>query len=224
MSRDARDWAWSLPDLPPSTRLLLLALAEHVREGMTCFPGQARLAARCGVSDRQVRNLLQELQGRGLISVEHRPGQGGGRKSNLYRLAMGNRQPDSYCPEGYLEAGFRNAGSGCAQATGNPAPGNRHSGAGNRNPVSAEPEERNVRKKLRDTPLTPPRGGISITDKTIFRLRNEPHPAVSPRRHRSSKPEASSRSKSRRWRWEASRTGRGSRAVGHFRGRAPIRP
>jgi len=159
MSRDARDWAWSLPDLPPSTRLLLLALAEHVREGMTCFPGQARLAARCGVSDRQVRNLLQELQGRGLISVEHRPGQGGGRKSNLYRLAMGNRQPDSYCPEGYLEAGFRNAGSGCAQATGNPAPGNRHSGAGNRNPVSAEPEERNVRKKLRDTPPYPPTGG-----------------------------------------------------------------
>jgi len=80
-------------------------------------------------------------------------------ESNLYRLAMGNRQPDSDCPEGYLEAGFRNAGSGCAQATGNPAPGNRNSGAGKRNPISAEPEERNVRRKLRDTPPYPPTGG-----------------------------------------------------------------
>jgi len=168
MSRDARDWAWSITDLPPSTRLLLLALAEHVRDGLTCFPGQARLAAMCGVSDRQVRNLLRELQGSGLITVEHRPGRGGGRKSNLYRLEMGNRQPDSDCPEGYLEAGFRNAGSGCAQATGNPAPGNRKPGAGNRNPASAEPEERNVRRKLRDSPPYPPRGGFRSRTRRFF--------------------------------------------------------
>jgi predicted ArsR family transcriptional regulator len=119
MSCDARDWAWSLPDLPPSTRLLLLALAEHVRDGVTCFPGQTRLAAMCGVTERQLRNLLHELRDRGLVTVEHRPGQGGGRKSNLYRLEMSNRKPDSDCPEGYLEAAFRNSVSGCAEATGN---------------------------------------------------------------------------------------------------------
>ena len=159
MSNDARDWAWSLPDLPTPTRLLLLALAEHVRDGATCFPGQARLAAMCSVSDRQVRNLLQQLRGRGLITVENRPGQGGGRKSNLYRLTMHNRKPDADCPVGNPEPGSRNAGSGCARETGNPAPGNRKAGAGNRNRASDEPEERTVRRKLRDTPPYPPTGG-----------------------------------------------------------------
>ena len=159
MSNDARDWAWSLPDLPTPTRLLLLALAEHVRDGVTCFPGQARLAAMCSVSDRQVRNLLQQLRSRGLITVENRPGQGGGRKSNLYRLTMHNRKPDADCPVGNPESGSRNAASGCARETGNPAPGNRKAGAGNRNRASDEPEERTVRRKLRDTPPYPPTGG-----------------------------------------------------------------
>jgi hypothetical protein len=160
VSNEARDWAWSLPNLPTPARLLLLALAEHVREGATtCFPGQARLAALCSVSDRQVRNLLRELQARGLISVEHRAGQGDGRRSNRYRLAMGGRKPDSDCPERNPEAGFRNGGSGCAPASGNPVPGNRNSGAGNRNGASDEPEEGIVRRKERDTPPYPPKGG-----------------------------------------------------------------
>ena len=143
MSRTTRDWVWSLPDLPPSPRLLLLALAEHVHHGVTCFPGQARLAAMCCVSDRQVRNLLQELQGRGLISVEHRPGQGGGRKSNVYRLEMGNRQPVSACLEEQPEPRFRNSVSGCQEALGNPAQGNQNPASafrgGNRNPTSGTP-------------------------------------------------------------------------------------
>jgi hypothetical protein len=159
MSNQARQWAWSLPDLPTPVRLLLVALAEHVRDGTTCFPGQTRLAAMCGISERQVRNLLRELQVRGLVKVEHRAGQGAGRRSNLYRLAMGKRQRDCDCPEGYLEAAFRNGGSGCERASGNPVPGNRNSGAGNRNAASAESKERTLRKKLRDTPPDPPKGG-----------------------------------------------------------------
>ena len=58
MSNEARQWAWSLPDLPTPVRLLLVALAEHVRDGTTCFPGQTRLAAMCGISERQVRHLM----------------------------------------------------------------------------------------------------------------------------------------------------------------------
>jgi hypothetical protein len=159
VSHEARHWAWSLADLPTPVRLLLLALAEHVRDGTTCFPGQTRLAAMCSVSERQVRNLLRELQLRGLISVEHRAGQGSGRRSNLYRLAMVERPPDPDCPEGYLEAGFRNGASASEEASGNPVPGNRNSGAGNRKRASAETKERNRRKKLRETPPNPPKGG-----------------------------------------------------------------
>lgn len=176
MSNDARYWAWSVPDLPTPARLLLVALAEHVRDGVTCFPGQARLAAMCSVSERQVRNLLRELQVRGLITVEHRPGQGSGRKSNLYRLAMLDRRPDPDCPEGYLEAGFRNHDSGCDEASGNPVPGNRNSGAGNRNRASAESKERILRQKLRDTPPNPPKGG------NLGHVRNDlsPSPETAP--------------------------------------------
>lgn len=149
MSRAARDWAWMVPDLSPSTRLVLLALAEHVHDGVTCFPGQARLAELCGVSDRQVRNLLHELQGRGLIAIEHRPGQGGGRKSNVYRLQMGYRQPAAAGVEGQSEPGFWNALSECRGAIGNPVQGNRQSASAGpegqpalqfRNPVTGCPE------------------------------------------------------------------------------------
>jgi predicted ArsR family transcriptional regulator len=94
----------------PSARLLLLALAEHVSEGTVCFPGQSRLAAMRGVSDRQVRSLLLDLAARGLITVEHRPGQGRGRKSNVYRLEMGNRQPASASRGDQPEPGFRMPG------------------------------------------------------------------------------------------------------------------
>jgi hypothetical protein len=159
VSYEARVWAWSRPDLSTAARLMLIALAEHVRDGTTCFPGQARLAAMCDISERQVRNLLRELQRKGVITVEHRPGLGVGRKSNLYRLAMGHRAPDPDCPEGYLEADFRNDGSDCDEASGNPVPGNRNPGAGNRNPASAESKERILRRKLRETPPYPPKGG-----------------------------------------------------------------
>ena len=127
MSIEAREWAWGVSELLPSARLLLLALAEHVSDGATCFPGQSRLATMCGISDRQVRSLLRELQARGLITVEHRPGQGRGRKSNVYRLELGNRQSASVCLEAQPEVGFRNPASGCQGATGSPEQGNRSS-------------------------------------------------------------------------------------------------
>jgi len=125
MSLETREWAWQVPDLLPSARLLLLALAEHVSEGTICFPGQSRLAAMCGVSDRQVRSLLRDLAARGLITVEHRPGQGRGRKSNVYRLEMGNRQPASVSPDDQPEPSFRNPASGCQGAPGDPTTVNR---------------------------------------------------------------------------------------------------
>jgi hypothetical protein len=127
MSIEAREWAWGVSELLPSARLLLLALAEHVSDGATCFPGQSRLAAMCGISDRQVRSLLRELQARGLITVEHRPGEGRGRKSNVYRLELGNRQSASACPKDQAETDFRNPASGCQGATGTPGQDNRNS-------------------------------------------------------------------------------------------------
>jgi len=149
MSHEASEWAWSVPDLPSCARIVLLALAEHVGEGgQTCFPGQARLAVMCGVSERQLRNVLRELERRGLIVIEHRAGQGEGRLSNAYRLAMRDRptvSESSQAPgarmsdsgddvSGQPERGFRNCGSNSSQATGSAAPGNRKRASGNAAP------------------------------------------------------------------------------------------
>ena len=93
----------------------------------------------CGVSERQLRNGLRELKRRGLVAMEHRPGQGEGRRSIVYRLAMSEGPAVSESPEvtgthepgsqnastGPAETGFRNCSSEPPPATGNPASGNR---------------------------------------------------------------------------------------------------
>jgi len=143
MSLETREWAWQVPDLLPSARLLLLALAEHVSEGTICFPGQSRLAAMCGVSDRQVRSLLGDLAARGLITVEHRPGQEADASpmSIAWRWATGsllplapmtNRNPAS----GTRLPDARGQPEAPSKATGAPLP---HARTGNRNSSSGMP-------------------------------------------------------------------------------------
>ncbi len=112
MSLEATNWAWSRKGLTPTQKLVLLALADCVNGSseMSCFPGQETLADRCAVTERHIRNVLKELERRNLIAVENRPGEGSGRKSNLYRLQTGNRKSEA---------------------------GNRKSATGNRNPSSA---------------------------------------------------------------------------------------
>lgn len=95
MSQKATQWAWE-QDLPPTGKLVLLALADAVNGGYRacwgCCPGQARLASACGISERQVIKHLQGLKERGLIEITARAGEGQGRKSNAYRL----------CPEQHV--------------------------------------------------------------------------------------------------------------------------
>lgn len=132
MSLDATRWAWEQA-LPPSTKLVLLALAHCVngKGKVICYPGQARLAEMCGLKERQVRNLLADLTSRGLIEIDSRPGDGHGRLTNIYRLNPaqlaldldgGNRQPSTACGRG----GNRQSEGGQPAmeggATGNPVP------------------------------------------------------------------------------------------------------
>lgn len=149
MSLRAIGWAWE-QDLQPTAKLVLLALAECVHgrdDGDSCYPGQRRLAEMCGVSDRQIRNVLRELEERGLIETLPRPGSGGGRRSNVYRLAMpadgsetASEAPDATAQQ--PEMGFRQSVSGCGQGNRNAVSGgNRKSvSGGKRNVVSEEPE------------------------------------------------------------------------------------
>jgi hypothetical protein len=167
MSHEASAWGWSVPALPACLRVVLLALAEHVgEEGASCFPGKGRLAAMCGISERQLRNVLRELERRGLIAIEHRLVRGDERRSNVYRLAMSEGPPVSESAKatgtptqghrnastGQAETGFRNCGSESPPATGTPASGNRKPNAGNRSSIADETEDRQERNQPPNLP------------------------------------------------------------------------
>ena len=142
--RDTR-WAWDQA-LPPTTKLVLLALAECIngRGPGVCYPGQERLAAMCGLKVRQTRNILGDLEARGLIETTPRPGDGKGRKTNLYRLIPEQGTLDLACQYPVDKSGGnRQCSSGCLGG----ATGNFQQATGNPVPVASlyEPEERTGR-------------------------------------------------------------------------------
>ena len=73
-------------ELPGNEKLLLLALNSFVDANGQCFPGQERLAAMTGFSDRTVRNLCKALEQKTIIQRRHRQNKGGQRTSDLYEV------------------------------------------------------------------------------------------------------------------------------------------
>ena len=54
---------------------VLCALGAFADRNGKCWPATTTLAAKLGVSDRRVRKCLRNLEARGHLSTEHRPGQ-----------------------------------------------------------------------------------------------------------------------------------------------------
>lgn len=71
MSVKAITWAFSQA-LPSTTKLVLVALADYADGQGKCWPGQASIASKCGLTDRAVRTHLEELKKAGLIDAETR--------------------------------------------------------------------------------------------------------------------------------------------------------
>lgn len=70
---------WEIP-LDPSSKLLLLALADHANEaGRSVYPGNQRLARKISLQVRQTQNLLAHLELHGLIRREKHSKGGRGR-------------------------------------------------------------------------------------------------------------------------------------------------
>ncbi|SPT52740.1 MarR family [Actinomyces bovis] len=88
MSILAMNWVWTLEDLGPSETLVLLALADAADDDGFCWPSQAFLARKSRQTDRNVRRILNRLEGMGLLRVEARSSTHG-RRSNLYYLNVG---------------------------------------------------------------------------------------------------------------------------------------
>src|SRR5262245_29766451 len=97
MSREARDWAWQQitvwrDELHPSSKLILLYLAERADEYGDCWPGHEKIAEGTGLSVRSVKRRLPPLVELGLVETWRRHRPDGTRTSNGYRLGA-NRGP-----------------------------------------------------------------------------------------------------------------------------------
>ncbi len=69
-------------DLSVGAKLVYAMLLKYAWQDDYCFPGQQKLAADMGVTDRSTRTYIKELETAGFLEVEQR----GLGKTNLYRL------------------------------------------------------------------------------------------------------------------------------------------
>lgn len=97
MSIKAMNWAWE-QKLPPSSKLILMAIADAADEEGDCWPKVKTIAKKCGVSDRTVQRVFKEFIANGLISVTPRFSQDRRQVSNNYRLNPQNSYPDNLSP------------------------------------------------------------------------------------------------------------------------------
>lgn len=81
--------AWETPDLKPTDRLVLLALAHYADNTGQCFPSEKQIAHRAGISERTVKRAIWTLENRCLIVVAKR-GNGRGRHSAYRILGKGD--------------------------------------------------------------------------------------------------------------------------------------
>ena len=84
---------WASPEpREAADRLCLLALADHANEKGFCWPSQARLGRKCGVSKRAIQYTLGRLEAGGYIRVEHRSG-----RPSLYWILEDALTPEAHC-------------------------------------------------------------------------------------------------------------------------------
>src|SRR6266852_7100824 len=70
--------------LSAGDKMTFAMLLSYAWQNDYCFPGQVRLAADLGLTDRSVRTHLKSLEANGLLAIQRR-GQG---KTNIYELNL----------------------------------------------------------------------------------------------------------------------------------------
>jgi hypothetical protein len=92
VSNEAITWAYQQP-VSTGAKFVLVALADLADEAHSCYPGQAKLAAMTGQSDRSVRRQLLELEIAGYLTRARRFDNAGHRTSDRYVLPVGQTIP-----------------------------------------------------------------------------------------------------------------------------------
>lgn len=107
MSHVATNWAFSLKDLRPAEKLLLLVLADRHNPDRGCFPSQDRLADEACISRASVNDNLARLEERGLIRRQQQICERTKRQQNTrYILGFEPEFAQEPCPEtGHGETG-----------------------------------------------------------------------------------------------------------------------
>jgi hypothetical protein len=67
----------------PSVKLVLFVMANYADERGSCYPSEAHLGKICGISARQVRRCIKQLEEMEVVRVQHRTG-----TSNRYFLTL----------------------------------------------------------------------------------------------------------------------------------------
>lgn len=81
MSLPALEWAWCL-EVPPTHKLVALALADHANDEGVCWPSLTRLAQRTGLSRSTIAEALKALEAAHIIFRQR----GGPKRATHYRL------------------------------------------------------------------------------------------------------------------------------------------
>jgi hypothetical protein len=72
--------------------LVMLALADHADDDGYCYPGLARIAAKCRISESTTRRCIAEMVERGELVVDQNKGAAcNGGHTNRYRVIVHNR-------------------------------------------------------------------------------------------------------------------------------------
>jgi predicted transcriptional regulator len=91
MSNRATSWAIEIPDLPPTTKLVLLLLADCHNGGTgQCNPSPEWLSERAGMKERAIQMHLRKLEELGLLERQYEyHGRGKGCSVSQYNLKLG---------------------------------------------------------------------------------------------------------------------------------------
>ncbi|MEW8440970.1 MAG: helix-turn-helix domain-containing protein [Candidatus Thiodiazotropha taylori] len=89
MSINAINWAFDQDIESPQAKFVLVSLANHANKDGTCYPGIDTLCRKTAMHRATVIRHIQTLINDKFIKKVIRPGDGSGRKSNLYQLNLG---------------------------------------------------------------------------------------------------------------------------------------
>ena len=88
MSIEALNWAWNIPDVSPTQKLVLVALANYCDERGRCWPSIRTVAAKTCLARRTIIRAIETLGKAGLVSVDRRNRDDGSQSSNIYQLSV----------------------------------------------------------------------------------------------------------------------------------------